>query len=185
MFQHLADFNNRFLAVPYDAGINKIGDRFRIAHAGSAGDNDRVAQASVAAVEGEIGEIEHIQHVRAMQFVLDRKPQPIGLPERRKVFEAVERNSCGAHPVLGIGPGVKTAGSRPGRVFINYMVQNLQPEMGHANVVKIRKAEYAPQIHRRKIFYNDIQLGAHIAKGFFDERQEITIYHGFDNGHSA
>ncbi len=64
------------------------------------------------------------------------------------------------------------------RMGIENMVQDLHPEMGGADFIKIRKGQCKTQVNAVQVLFDLIDLAPQIAAGFFNQRQ--NIFDGFD-----
>jgi len=53
------------------------------------------------------------------------------------------------------------------------MIQNLHPEMGGADFIKIRKGQCKSQFNPVRVLFNLIDFSPQIAAGFFNQRENI------------
>jgi hypothetical protein len=55
------------------------------------------------------------------------------------------------------------------------MIEHLEPGMRHADIVYLWKAERSVKLYFRKVFSNNIEFVADIAKGLFDKRKKSRL----------
>jgi hypothetical protein len=83
----LHDFQDRFLAVPYEKGVEKIRHGRRVEGAYASPQDHGVAFPAFLAKKGNAGEVEHGEHVRVGQFVAQGEPENVEVACEASGFE--------------------------------------------------------------------------------------------------
>ena len=58
-------------------------------------------------------------------------------------------------------------------VLVKHIIKDLDSQMGHTNVINIRKAHGKPDVHSRRILLHHIHLTADVAGGLLDTQEYL------------
>jgi hypothetical protein len=135
----IADFQDDFLAIPDDDGIEEISHGFRIEDRRTPCNNERESLIPVLGEKRNTTQVEHIEDVGETKFILEGKTQYIKLMKRSRGFEGRKRTVLLSHDPLHINP--RGEGSFAAHPFfsIEDMIKDLNPEMGHPYFINIGK----------------------------------------------
>src|SRR5262249_43180068 len=109
-------------------------------------------------------QIKHRQDVGVANLVLKREAQNIEGMERRKGFQAVEREISPAQFAFEIDPRRKGPFAGPLRIAVHDRVENLQPMVAHSKRIRVGKAKRQLAANLRMILDNAIEFAAKILR---------------------
>ena len=139
----------------------------------TAADDDRRVLAARGGKQRNAGKRQHIQHRGIAHLVLQGERDNVKVADRVAAFERAERKSILLHLLLHIQPGGKHALTPDVRLTVQHTVQNAQPEVGHADLVGVRKAERHAAVDPRLVLDDLPVFPAAVASG---------LGHAFQNG---
>ena len=87
------DPRQALLAVADDEQVDERRQHFRVLRAGAAGDDERMVERAVLAVQRDAAEVEHGQDVGVADLVLQAEADQVEVAQRREGFQAVERQT--------------------------------------------------------------------------------------------
>ena len=160
------------LAVAEEKDVDKVGQRLRVARARPARDDDIFQRRAVAAQKRHARELQHVQNIRVAQLVLQREADEVELAHRVAAFEAVERDAVFQHSLLHVDPRRKDALAPDVIDAVHQRIKDLDTEVRHADLVRIRKAERKAHVHLLFIFHDRIELAADVAPRLLHLRQD-------------
>ena len=133
-------------AVADHERVNKIRQRFGIERARPARDDNRVFLPAIFPQKRNAAKLQHRQNVGVAHFILQRKAHDVKGAERTAAFEREQRDFLLLHQVHHVHPRHKRALAEHIRLLIHRGIENLHAQMGHADLVGIRKAERKMQL---------------------------------------
>ena len=77
LLEGVADFDDCFLALAQQDGIETVGDRLGVEHAGTARDDERVGFRPVRRGQRHAGKVEHVQQVRVCELVAEADTEDV------------------------------------------------------------------------------------------------------------
>ena len=122
---------------------------FGILRAGTAGDDERMIERAILAVQRDAAEVEHGQDVGVADLVLQAEADQVEVAQRREGFQAVERQAGAAQLGLEIEPRREGPFAGPLRIVVHDRVQDLQAVMAHAERVGVGKGQAELAAHLR------------------------------------
>ena len=128
------------LSLPDIEEVKKASDRLRVVGAGPAPDHDRVAVGPVRRMKRDPGQVQHLQDVGIAELKLERKAQEIKDPHRILGFQGKQRDVVVPQQPVHIRPGRKNALTPGVLPPVEQLIQDLDPQVGHADLIHIRKA---------------------------------------------
>ena len=134
--------------------------------AGAPGKNKRPLS-SVRSQQRQPGKVDHINNGRIAHFILQRKADKIHLHKRRFGLQCHQRHLFLPHQRFHISCRCKNTLAIDIFLFVQLMVQDLQSEVRHADLIKIRESKREPRIDLLQILLCREKLSADIASGFF------------------
>ena len=81
------------LAVADDEQVDERGEQLRVLRPGPAGDDQRMVERAVLAVQRNAAQVEHRQDVGVADLVLQAEAEQVELAQRRERLQAVERQA--------------------------------------------------------------------------------------------
>ena len=114
--------------------IDEIGERFRIAGAGSPRHHDRARVAPFLRPDRQAGEIQHIEHGGKAHFVLQREADEIEFPDRIPALDP-EQGDLLPHEGFHIRVGRKHPLAPHILHGIEKAIQDFHPEMRHPHLI--------------------------------------------------
>ena len=100
----LHDPRQALLAVADDEEVDERGEQLRVLGARAAGDDQRMVEGAVLAVQRDAAEVEHGQDVGVADLVLQAEADQVELAQRREGLQAVERQAGLAQLGLEVEP---------------------------------------------------------------------------------
>ena len=162
------------LAVADDEQVDERRQQFGILSAGAAGDDERMIERAILAVQRHAAEIEHRQDVRVADLVLQAETEQIEVLQRRVRLQAVERQPVVAQHFLEIEPRREGAFAGPLRVVVHDRIKHLQTVMARAQRIGVgeRQAEFAA--HLAMILDDAVEFAADVLGRHLHARQDAV-----------
>jgi hypothetical protein len=129
----------RFLAISDYENIYEISYRLTGIDCRPSSDYQWIVETSISGVKRNPTEVEHRQHICVGHLVLQREADHVEVAKRSVTFERKKRDIPFSKSLLHIGPRRIHALCGPSRMAIQETVENLEPEMAHANLIGIRE----------------------------------------------
>ena len=120
-------------------------------------------------IKRNTGQIQNGQDVGVIQLVKQAEPDDIKAIQGLAGFQGKQRQSRGPQAGLHVDSGCENPLGRNVRMGVENMIQNLHPEMGGADLIKVRKGQRNPQPDPFRVLYNLINFAPQIAAGFFNQ----------------
>jgi hypothetical protein len=167
----VAQLHHDLFAVAHYEGVDEGRDGLRVHRAEAARDHDRVVLAAVLRPKGHPGEVDHREHVGVGQLVLQREADQVERAGGRPRFERVEGDPLGAHQLLHVAPRREAELREPVLAAVDQVVEDLQPEIGHPDLVQVREAEEHPDRSFRRILPERVEEATRVPARLGDRRQ--------------
>ena len=143
--------------------INEIGDRLGVVHGGAAGDHQRGQAVTLGATQGDLRQIQHVKDGGKGHLIAHGKGHNIEIGDGVAGFQCEKWHVRLAHLLLHVAPRGKDTLAPHAVHLIHDAIEDPHAQIGHADLVGIRKAEGDPGVHRPLIFDHRVILAAHIA----------------------
>ena len=141
----------------------------------SASEHQRIGIGARLRSQRQPAKIQDAEHARVVELVLKRKPDNVEFAERPGALERKERQAATAQLGLHVEPRRKHALAGNARGSAEQPVQNLRPEVGHANLVGVGKREADACPHRRRIDESLAVFAAGVARGLLHLGQKSGV----------
>ena len=159
--------------VPQKEQVEEVGQRLGIAGTGAAPCHDVEQVVPVRRPQGDARQLQHVQHVGVAQLILKGEPDEVEVCHRVAALQGIEGHPLLPHALLHVHPGGEHPLAPKVRDLVHGPVQDLDAQMGHADLIGVREAEGEPDLHVILIFYHRIDLAAHIAAGLLHVQQNL------------
>jgi hypothetical protein len=172
----LHDFQDRFLAVAYEKGVEELRHGRRVEGAHASPQDDGGALPALLAMKRNSGEVEHGEHVRVGQFVAQGEPENVEIACGTSGFERGQSRSRGAQVLLHVSPGGEYPLAERFPPGIEKFVEEENAQVRHPDFVDIRESEentglrFSPRKKRGPDFC------AAVARRFFNIRRNISHF---------
>ena len=118
--------------------------------------HDVVQLRPVFAAQGDARQLQHIQHVSVAQLILQRKADEVEIADRVAAFQGIEGDVLPAHFLLHVPPGGIAALAPEAVHLVHQAVQDPAAQVGHTDLIGVRKAQGISGVHRPPILYNGV-----------------------------
>ena len=145
--------------------------------------HDRISLSPLICMEGYLRQLQDLQDVRVAELILQRDSQDIRRADALLRLQHKERNLLLFHDLCQI---------RPGRIDplapcilsrVQLLVDDLDSQMGHADLIDVRKAHGKADVYFIFVLYDAVRLIACIAGRLLDLHENAVrqswIRHGF------
>ena len=158
-------------AFAYHHAVEKVRKRLGIDGAGTSREQDGELLSPVFRAEGYARKVEHIQHPRIQQLELHREPHDVEVLERGRRLEGQEGDAVRFEERRHILRGRVTALAREVVVRVDLGIEDLHPEVAHADLVKVGETKTETRADGVRLFHG-VPLTPRIAGGFFRLRKQ-------------
>ena len=134
----------RLLPLSDGKDIEEVGHRLGVIGTGTAAEDKRRILAAFARQRRNAGQQQHIDHVGITQLVLHRKGHDIEGIQRVAAFERVQLCTGLAQRAFHVRPGRETALAAEEVQLVQHAGEDLHPQIGHADLVRVGEAEAHP-----------------------------------------
>ena len=117
---------------------------------------------------GNAGNIKHVGHVCKVQLRLERHAHHLEIAHRRVGRVAVQRNVVLLHFLRHVVPRCKRNFAQQVRLAVDYMVQDSDAVVAHADFVLVGEHERHIAEHLAVVFHDTVRFAAHVSSGGFD-----------------
>ena len=169
------------LAVAYVEKIKEIRQRFRIVGTWPSADDDRKFIAAVLRVIRDLRKIQYLQDIGIAELILQRESEEIESFDRFLRLERKERNLLLLHDRMQIRPGRVGALTPDIRSSVQLIIDDLDPEMGHSDLIDIRKAHAEAHGSLFRSFDDGINFISDIAGRLLDRAQDPVAQKRFSH----
>ncbi len=169
---HPNDFEDCLFPFADDKDVNEGGHRFRVVAGVATGDDQRIAGVALGAADGHSGQVHHIEGVGEKLFVGQAKAKQVELADVSLVFQRVEGDALLAHDRFHVGPGGVNALCQEVAVLVDQVVEDHQPQVGHAEVVDVGEGEGDFVVNIGPVFADLVVFAAGVAARFGDAGED-------------
>ena len=152
--QGVQKFHHALLAVADLEGVEEHGQRLRVAGAWPARDHQRVVLPAVRRQHGYMAQIQHVQDIGIAHFILEGESDHVELAERFAALQREQRQVLLLQPRPEVHPGHKNTLAAHIGQRVDQAHQDLHAQVGHADLVRVRKAE--GEVHLRLVPVPDL-----------------------------
>ncbi len=167
------NLQDHFLPFADHESVDEGRHRFRIVGGVAAGDDQRLFFRSFRAMQWNSGQIEQVEGIGIKRLVGQRDSQNIEFGNRVLALECVQRKVSLAHGRFHVGPGQVSAFGEYVRLLVEDVIENGQAQVGHAQIVDIRKGQGHACGDYGPLFHDLIQLTAGVAAGLLHRGQNV------------
>ena len=128
-------------------GVEEHRERLGMRRGGAAGDDQRIVLAAIGALERDAAEVEHREDVRVRELELEREADDVEVLERTRALERDERQLARAELLLHVDPRRVAALGERARIVVQDLVEDLEAEMAHPDVVDVGEREADARLH--------------------------------------
>ena len=165
------DLHSDVLALTQREEVNKVRQRLRIVSADTARKDDILQVVPVTAVQRNARQIQHIQDIGIGHLIANGEGDHIKILHRILTFQCPQRQVICPHGAFHIAPGSKDALTPDTVHLVHHTVENPHTQIGHADLVGIRKTECHADTDIFLILFDLIEFAAGISCRFLDSRQ--------------
>src|SRR3989338_4033789 len=162
---HLHHLETGLFAIPNQEGIEKIGHGFRIEGIIAPTNHQGIFFSSILGVKRKSGQIQEGQDIGIGQFIRKGDAQDVKLAKGNLGFKRDQGEFLLAKKLLKIQPGGKNPFSEHVGVAIEEMIEDLNPDIAHPDLIGIWVTEGNFEIDVRPIFFYAILLISQITRG--------------------
>ena len=127
--------------------------------------------AAIRRAERDLRQVDHRQHVGVGKLVLEREADEVEFVRGRARLERVEGNPLRPHELLHVAPRREAELGERVRALVHDVVEDLDPEIGHPDLVEIREAEERLRLDRVGILAGGMEEAARIPTRLGHDRQ--------------
>ena len=164
----VADLDDRFLALAQQDGIETVGDRLGVEHAGTAGDDERVGFGAIRRGRRHAGKVEHVQEVCVCELVAEADAEDVESAKVTSGLQAPKRQSSRTQLSLKVDVWREATLGQPVGTIVEDFVQDPQAEVAHPDLVQVGVNEAPLQRDRRPVLLDGIPLPSGVAAGLAD-----------------
>src|SRR5207302_3697497 len=129
------------LAVADYEDVDEWRQDLRVLSAGAAGDDERMVERAILAVQWNAAQVEHGEDIGVTNLVLQAEADQVEIAQWRERLQAAQRQAMAAQLPFEIEPGGKGPLARPLRIVVHDAVEHLQAVVAHAERVGVRKGQ--------------------------------------------
>ena len=119
-------------------------------------------------MERKLAQLKDLEDIRITHLILDRNAEKIKLPHRVLGLQGKEGNLVFPHHFVQIRPRRIDPLAPYVLPAVKHIIQDLDTQMGHTNLIYIGKTHGKADIHLVFIFHHGIHLAADVAGRFFN-----------------
>ena len=168
----LHQLHGDILALAKADKVDEIGNRLGVVHGCAAGDHQRRQAVALGAAQGDPGQIQHIENGGEGHLIAHGKGHNVKIRDGIAGFQTKQRNIRPAHFLLHVAPGRKDALAPHALHLVHDAIKDPHAQIGHADLVGIRKAKGNAGIHLRLILDDCVIFAAHITGGLLHAGQD-------------
>ena len=169
----LDDLHADLLPLPKDEEVHKGGQGLRIVGAGTARHHNGGQAVPLLTAQGQAGQIQHVEHVGVGHLIAQGKADEVEIRDGVPAFQTIEQDTLPAHFLLHVPPG----GEHPLTPYpfhlIHHTVENAHAQIGHTDLIGVRKAERIAHIHGAPVLHHRVVFPAGIAGGLLDPGKDM------------
>ena len=126
-------------------------------------------------MERDPGKIQDLEDICITHFILEGDPQDIKILHRVLGLDGKKRDMLFTHDGVQVGPRRIYPLTVHIRHLIEHIVKDLDPQMGHADIIYVREAHGKPDIHFFRVFIYHVYLASDIAGGLLNTQKSFVI----------
>ena len=153
--------------------IKKLRQGLRIVSAGTTADHNGICFRPVAGMEGNSRQVQNLENIGITHFILKGDSQKIKILDRILAFQSKQRDFFLSHHPVQIHPRRKDPLTVNVLSPVEHIIQNLQPQMRHADLIHVREAHRKTDIHLLRVLHHRIDLAADIPGRFVNTQQNF------------
>ena len=131
--------------------------------------------AAVDRKKGDSGKLQDLQDVGIAHFILNGDAQKIKVFYGFLGFQGKQGYPLPPHDLIQIHPGGIYPFTPHIFKLIEHVINDLNSQMGHTNLVYVRKAHGKPHVHPAFILHHRIDLASDIAGRLFHLKQDFIF----------
>jgi hypothetical protein len=158
-----ADFQNRLFAVPQEEKIEKVGQGFRVQRTGASPDDQGISFSPLSRAQRDAGQVQDIEDPGVIEFILEGKTKDVELSQGTGRFQGAEGEALLPEELFHVRPGGKSTFAGHRGVFVQEVIENLNPKVGHPHLVYVRKGKGKLQFYPVWVFDHRVQLSADVS----------------------
>ena len=161
------------LALAHHEQVNEGGQGLRIIGAGPPRHDQRGQLRPVGGAQGQPRQIQHIQHIAVRHLIAQGKADDVEVGNGVAALQTVEQQPLPAHLVLHVPPGGIAALAPEAVHLVHQAVQDPAAQVGHTDLIGVRKAQGISGVHRPPILYNGVIFSPRVAGRLLHLRQDM------------
>ena len=128
---------------------------------------------TLGCLQRDLCQIQHLQDVGVAHLILNGNTQEIKILDRILGFQRKKRNLLLPHHFVHIIPR-RIDTLTPGILsFVKHIVENLNAQMGHSNLIHIRETHGEPDVYLFLVLHDRIDFTTDIAGRFLNGHQDL------------
>ena len=145
--------------------------------------DQREKRRTLRTAQGQARHVQHVQHGRIGHLVADGKGDRIEGRQRIAALQGVEGDAGLLHLGIHVAPGCKNALAPDEGQAVHRLVQNAHTQIGHADLIGVRKTEGKTQLDRVPVLQDLIVFPARVTGRFLNPGKNPL--ESFIHAHSA
>ena len=171
----LQQLQQHILPFAQTENVDKGRQRLGFVGAGPAGDDQRALLPPVRRPQRQSGQVQQVEHIGIGQFIAQGEADHVKPRDRVAALQSVKGKSFAAHLGLHVSPGCEYPLTPDAFLLIQQPIQDAHAQVGHADLISIRKAERHPCVHAPAVLDLRIIFPSRIPRGL--------LYPGEDHLH--
>ncbi len=171
------DLADHVLSLADHEGVDEGRHGQGVEGAGAAGDDEGMVLPARGGAEGDAAQVQHGEDVRVGQLVLEGEADEVEVAERRARLQRGERQAAADELGLEVRPGGVAPLRDDAGLRVEDAVEDLNAEVGHADLVDVRKGQRDAQAAGRAVLDDGVDFAAQVAAGLFDPGEEGLFSH--------
>ena len=172
-FVEVEEVHHDLFPVTEHEEVEKVGDGLRVAGAGAAAHDEVSEVVPIFGEQRHAAQFQHVETGREGHLVLEGKPDEVELRERRPRLEREQGQADVPHLLLHVEPGCEDPLAVGVLPLVDEVVEDLDAEVGHADLIGVGETEREPHVDRRRVFFDAVQFPADVTAGLLHERQDL------------
>ncbi len=168
------DLADHLLAVTQHHEVEEVGERLRVVGGVATGPDQRLRRGAIGRSDGHAREIDAVEDVRVDELGREVEGDEVELVGGPMGVDREQREPFAAHDLLEVGPGRIRALGEGIRPLVQDLVEDLQPLVGEADLVRVRVHQEPPDPLRGGRRYLGAELAADVARRLLD-RGEVRL----------
>ena len=165
------DLHSDVFALAQREEVNKVRQRLRIVSTHTAREDDVLQVVPVTAVQRNACQIQHIQDIGIGHLIADGEGDHIEILHCILTFQCPQRQVICPHGTFHIAPGSKDTLTPDAVHLIHHTIENPHAQIGHTDLISIRKAECHTDTDIFFILFDLIEFAACVSCGLLDSRK--------------